>query len=124
MIEKPFEQQITFISTSDLNKTAHFYENILGLELVLDQGKCRICRTAGDAYLGYCESAGEIASNQGVILTLVTEDVDIWYERLKINGVDIKEPPSENPYYKIYHFFFHDPDGYLIEIQRFLHSFG
>ena len=54
----------------------------------------------------------------GVILTLVTVDVDIWHGYLACQGVAL-EPPTHNPTYGIYHFFLQDPNGYLIEIQRF-----
>ncbi len=57
--------------------------------------------------------------HQGVILTLVTENVDDWYRKLRDAGVEIKTAPAQDPQYNIYHFFFRDPNGYLLEIQRF-----
>jgi catechol 2,3-dioxygenase-like lactoylglutathione lyase family enzyme len=54
-----------------------------------------------------------------VILTLVTDDVDSWYGRLKSRGADLVNRPEANPKFKIYHFFLKDPNGYWIEIQRF-----
>jgi catechol-2,3-dioxygenase len=38
----PIEQQITFLHAQDLAETAVFYEQILGLKRVLDQGSCHI----------------------------------------------------------------------------------
>jgi catechol 2,3-dioxygenase-like lactoylglutathione lyase family enzyme len=112
------EAQITFCFTANLEATARFYEEVLGLPLALDQGSCRIYRTAAGAYLGFCERK-EGASPEGVILTLVTDDVDGWYERLSRRGVEFEKKPTHNPKYRIYHCFLRDPDGYLIEIQRF-----
>ena len=37
-----FDAGITFCYTLDLKRTAEFYEEIMGLPLVLDQGGCRI----------------------------------------------------------------------------------
>lgn len=113
-----FDAQITFCYTRDLDTTAEFYESLLGLPLVLDQGGCRIYRAASGAYLGFCERE-EAARPEGVILTLVTEDVDGWYERLHTAGVEFDKAPARNPDYKIYHCFLKDPNGYVIEIQRF-----
>lgn len=110
--------QITFCYTRDLETTAAFYENVLGLRLALDQGGCRIYATAGDAYLGFC-GREEAPRPSGVILTLVTEDVDGWHERLSARGVEFEKAPAHNPDYGIYHCFLRDPNGYLIEIQRF-----
>lgn len=109
---------ITFCVTHDLKTTARFYEDILGLRLALDQGKCRIYGVAGGAYLGFCERETDY-STDGIILTLVTDDVDGWYEDLSSRGIEIEHEPRLNPDYEIYHFFLRDPNGYLLEIQRF-----
>lgn len=114
----PIDAQITFCYTRDLPRTADFYENVVGLPLVLDQGGCRIYRAAGSAYLGFC-GRGDAARPSGVILTLVTDDVDGWHERLVERGVEFERPPQANAEYGIYHCFLRDPNGYLIEIQRF-----
>ncbi len=118
------EQQVTFLYARDLGETAVFYEQILGLKLVLDQGSCRIYASGGDAYLGFCQTLGQhmdappTASN--VILTLVSSDVDGWYEYLVGQGVGIEKPPTLNEKFNIYHCFVRDPNGYLLEIQTFL----
>jgi catechol 2,3-dioxygenase-like lactoylglutathione lyase family enzyme len=119
MSQSPFEQQITFLYTADLNTTARFYEEILGLSLALDQGSCRIYVTAPNSFLGFCERKDASAINTNVIFTLVTPDVDGWYDTLSKRGVKFEKPPSANPQYQIYHCFLRDPNGYLIEIQRF-----
>jgi catechol 2,3-dioxygenase-like lactoylglutathione lyase family enzyme len=113
-----FDAQVTFCYTADLDRTAEFYEQVLGLPLALDQGRCRIYRTGATGYLGFC-LRDEAPRPEGVILTLVTNDVDGWHERLAARGVAIDKPPAANPEFEIYHFFFRDPNGYLLEIQRF-----
>jgi catechol 2,3-dioxygenase-like lactoylglutathione lyase family enzyme len=117
--ELPLDQQITFLYTPDLASTAQFYEGIMGLELALDQGTCRIYHTAPNAYLGFCERADMVADADHIIFTLVTPDVDGWYQMLLKKGVAFEKPPALNPRYQIYHCFLRDPNGYLIEIQRF-----
>lgn len=114
------DYQITFFYTRDLAATAHFYENIMGLTLSRDQGDCRIYYVAEKAYIGFCERATAPEKPEGVIICFVTSDVDAWYESLKGKGVTIKKAPSVNLTYNIYHCFLRDPNGYLIEIQRFL----
>lgn len=115
---KELDAGITFCATHDLETTTRFYEDVLGLTLVLDQGKCRIYGVAGRSYIGFCERETEL-STEGIILTLVTGDVDGWYEHLSKQGVEIEQKPRHNPDYKIYHFFVRDPNGYRLEIQRF-----
>lgn len=114
------EEQITFLYTADLVVTAQFYEGIMGLELVLDQGSCRIYRTNQTAYLGFCQRDGIDNEHPDVIFTLVTSQVDQWYKHLRSQGVEFEKLPTFNPRYGIYHCFLRDPNGYLIEIQQFL----
>ena len=116
----PFTQQVTFLYTPDLVTTARFYEQVLGLEMVLNQGVCRIYRVSRDGFVGFCQKDGVEPRPQTIILTLVTPDVDGWYERLTVQGVAFDKPPTFNPQYNIYHCFLRDPNGYLLEIQRFL----
>lgn len=112
-----FAQSVTFLYTADLAATARFYEAVVGLPLVLDQGNCRIYRVSADGFLGFCARSGVQPS--GVIVTFVTPDVDAWYHRLQAQGVDFEKAPTYNPDYNIYHCFLRDPNGYLLEIQRF-----
>ncbi|MCO5183764.1 MAG: VOC family protein [Anaerolineae bacterium] len=114
------DQFVTFVYTRDLAASAEFYETILGLPLVLDQGLCRIYRVSSDGFLGVCASADSAPEPRGIILTLVTDEVDAWYERLLTYGVPVEKTPQLNPRFNIYHLFVRDPDGYLIEIQTFL----
>lgn len=119
----PIEQQITFLYTNNLTTTPQFYEEKLGLELWLDQGTCRIYNVTGSGYLGICQASESSApvtdKHNGVIFTLVTQQVDEWFEYLKARGVKFEKPPTFNQRYNIYHCFLRDPNGYLIEIQRF-----
>ncbi|MCL4829245.1 MAG: VOC family protein [Caldilinea sp.] len=112
-----FAQQVTFLYTADLAATARFYEEIIGLPLVLDQGSCRIYRVSADGFLGFCQRTG--AAPTGVIVTFVTQDVDEWHMQLVARGVVFEKTPTFNTDYNIYHCFLRDPNGYLLEIQRF-----
>jgi catechol 2,3-dioxygenase-like lactoylglutathione lyase family enzyme len=119
-MERPLlTQQITFLHTANLAKTAVFYQTILGLNLALDQGKCQIFQVGTDAFIGFCEHLAG-ANPDGVILTLVSEQVDEWHDYLVAKNVTIEKPPTHNEMFNIYHIFLRDPNGYLVEIQKFL----
>jgi catechol 2,3-dioxygenase-like lactoylglutathione lyase family enzyme len=116
----PISEQITFLYVSDLTRSAQFYEGVLGFRLWLDQTSCRIYEVTRGGLLGICQHRGPgPLPDSKVIFTLVTPEVDAWYEALKAKGVVFEKAPAENPQYKIYHCFLRDPDNYLIEIQRF-----
>jgi len=115
-----FEAMVTFVYVRDLARSREFYEGLLRIPLALDQGACHIYRVAQSGFLGVCQCADRAGTaTKGVILTLVSPNVDAWYASLLETGVEFETSPVYNPTYKIYHCFFRDPDGHLIEIQRF-----
>lgn len=116
-----FEQQVTFLYTADMDRAKAFYEGVLDLACVLVQrGGCRIYRTGRDSFLGICTAReGRATEPRGVILCLVDQDVEGWADRLKARGAVLEKEPTRNPDFAITHLFLRDPDGYLIEIQRF-----
>jgi catechol 2,3-dioxygenase-like lactoylglutathione lyase family enzyme len=116
-----FDSQVTFLYTADAAASRRFYEEVLELDCVLVQdGGCRIYRTGPASFVGLCTAReGRTANPNGVILCLVTQDVEGWGARLKAKGVRLEKEPQANPDFAITHLFLRDPDGYLIEIQRF-----
>jgi catechol 2,3-dioxygenase-like lactoylglutathione lyase family enzyme len=122
-----FDQQVTFLYVKDLERSERFYGEMLGLELVLNQGQARIYRVGrGNAFLGICLSSAVQQAPPpdraplGVIVTFVTDDVDGAYSALRAKGIAFEKRPMINTAYNIYNCFFRDPDGYLLEIQKFL----
>ncbi len=100
MSRPSIEQQITFLYTKDLATSAQFYSQVLGLELWLDQGSCKIYQVSDDGYLGLCQASETKAPLPGeqnhVIFTLVTQQVDEWYEYLQQQGLEFEKPPTNN----------------------------
>lgn len=113
----PVDAQVTFLPVTDLEASHAFYADGLGFDLVLDQGPCRIYRTAPSSFLGICRKSAVTIS--GVIVTIVADDVAGWYERCVAAGIPVDGPPRDNPEYRIHQFFATDPDGHTIEFQRF-----
>jgi catechol 2,3-dioxygenase-like lactoylglutathione lyase family enzyme len=112
-------QQVVFLDTRDLRRAADFYERVIGLRLARDQGNVRIYHVCGSAYVGFCQNDDAPQPAPRVVLTLVTDQVDEWFDRLRQHGVEIVKEPADNPPYRIYNGFARDPSGYLLEIQRF-----
>lgn len=112
----PIDAQITFVYVDELDRSAAFYGEVLGLELVRDQGACLIYRVTGDAYLGVCDHHS--SEPGGMILTIVTDDVDRWAQRVADAGHSV-DGPHTNTRFGLYHCFVRDPDGHVVEIQRF-----
>ncbi|UPY37913.1 VOC family protein [Sediminicoccus sp. KRV36] len=121
----PLDQQVTFLYADDAEACWRFYEEMLELPLVQDQGSVRIYSLDGSrAFLGVCRARGPRASEDprvvgGVVFTLVSRDVEGWHAFLAAKGVTLPMAPTYSEAYRITHFFFKDPAGYTIEIQRF-----
>ena len=119
MLSEDIQSTITFLKTRDLEATSAFYTQVMGFRLALDQGTCRIFAIRPGAFIGFCQTDATTGSPE-VIFTLVFEDVDAACEALERAGAVIETRPRVNPRYQIYQCFLRDPNGYLIEIQRFL----
>ena len=112
------DAQITFLPSADLDRSRTFYVGVLGLELVVEQGTCRIFAVADGAFLGTCQRDA-VEATEGVIFTFVTDDVDGWCTRILDSGGRIESGPEHSDQYGIYQAFLLDPDGHRLEIQRF-----
>ncbi|TVQ41526.1 MAG: VOC family protein [Geminicoccaceae bacterium] len=115
----PFAQQITWVYTYDLLNTARFYTELMGLEMVLDQGSCRVFRTSATSFIGVCQRPDRDVEPKGVILTVLTPDLDAWHAKLTAAGADVVGPPTHSAAYQARAFVCRDPEGYRIEFQWF-----
>ena len=109
---------ITFVYVDDLDRSDAFYRHGLGLELVTEQPVCRIYRVTDSGFLGVCAHDRPVTP-EGVIITLVRDDVEDFCAALGARGVELEQPPAHSDRFGITHAFLRDPDGYLVEIQRF-----
>ncbi|MFX1495834.1 MAG: VOC family protein [Promethearchaeota archaeon] len=115
-----FDEFITFLGTENLNKTSEFYQNGLGLEIYKDQGLCKIFHVTKESKVGFCSHMSVVFEEKSPIITLVVKNVDETYQKLIQNGIEIPNLPKVNSKFNIYNFFFKDPNGYTVEIQKFL----
>ena len=118
MFAEKIQACITFLKTQDLGKTHTFYTKVMGMPEVLDQRTCKLFQAGQSAYVGFCLTSQETGSNE-VILTFVVEDVHKACRGFEELGIQIEVEPRYNSQYNIDQFFIRDPNGYLIEVQRF-----
>ena len=114
------DYSITFFYYDDIHAVVPFYEKVLKFELVLDQGLARIYRIAENCYFGIVDgNRGHLKHQEksAVLLTVVSQDVEGWHARLKDAGAQGLSEMLRGTFCE--HFFFEDPAGYAIEIQRF-----
>lgn len=121
--KRKVQSQITFLYYRDLQPVQKFYQEIMGFELVEDQGWAKIYRVSGNAYLGIVDGKRGFHKAQeksAVLITLVVDDEFGWYDYLKRKGVKMLTKLREMEDIQIRGFFLEDPGGYAIEVQQFL----
>jgi len=113
---------LTFFYYKDLAKAAEFYENIMGFDLVVDQKWAKIYRVKGSALMGCVDgNVGYHKPNEikPVMLTVIVDDPDAWYSHFKKHGVETLSEPHDDKDMGLRIFLLEDPEGYIIEIQKF-----
>jgi catechol 2,3-dioxygenase-like lactoylglutathione lyase family enzyme len=116
------QTQITFLYYADLAPIVPFYQDVLGLELVEDQGWAKIYRVGRDAFVGLVggdKGFHRPQETNAVLITLVVNDVPAWYDYLQGQGVTMLSELKHSEEIQIRGFFFQDPGGYTFEIQQF-----
>ena len=117
------QSQITFLYYNDLEPAVEFFQQVMGFELVEDQGFAKIFRTVGNAFVGLVDGERGFRkplANSAVLLTLAVNDVDAWHEYLAGYGVKILKELKTHDEIQVRCFFFEGPGGYAIEVQQFL----
>ena len=115
--------QITFLYYKDLAQATGFFANTLGLELVEKQPFAEIYQVSKTSFIGVvCGDRGfyQPQDKNAVLITLVVDDVDAWYDYIKTTDVRIIKPLKQFDDIQIKCFFIEGPGGYSFEIQQFL----
>jgi len=130
------------IVVSDIEKSLHFYRDILGLQTkrdMLEEGdfidailglkgvKVRTVKMVADdgnliELLWYQSHKGKKIENKEIFdigashPSFTVENLDYEYKRLKENGVKFNCPPQISPKGKVKVVFCYDPDGVPVEL--------
>lgn len=123
MAKVEVEGLITFLYYKDLEKAAGFYEEVMGFERTVDQGWAKIYRVTDEAHVGVVDERRgyhKASPTKPVMITLVVPDVDAWYRHLKEKGVETLNEPHDVEELGLRAFLLEDPEGYVIEIQKFI----
>ena len=103
------------ISTQDIAQAKRFYQDVLGLDLLMDHGWIQTFGS-GTAMSVQVSVASEGGSGTRVPdLSIEVDDVDDAFERMKAAGFPIEYGPADEPW-GVRRFYVRDPFGKLINV--------
>lgn len=127
MMRPTTDAQVVMFYYKDLTAADHFYGQVLGLQKTLDEDWVKFYATSPNATVGLvAEGDGawhKVQDSSAVMLSIVTSEVDAWYDRLRKNdGIRIlKDIGDGGP---IRSFLIEDPGGYTVEFFEWQRSGG
>lgn len=111
-----------FFYYENLQEAADWYEHKLGLKKSTQEEWVVIFELTPTSYLGLVNASGgslRPTSNKGALLSIETEDLEIWYERLKaVEGINMIHGIEIGADGMIEEFRMTDPGGYVVEFFR------
>jgi catechol 2,3-dioxygenase-like lactoylglutathione lyase family enzyme len=96
---------------ADYERSVHFYGSVLGLAVFREWGTGTVFFLGG-GYLELSRSAGPVVDDK-LSLWLQVRDVDAEHDRLAALGVEVVEPPVDQPW-GLREARVRDPDGLLL----------
>jgi len=121
----PVNETITFFYYEDLDAQIPFYEGLLGLSKTMDADWVKIYRITPTSSVGLVKQGHgfhQVSDDKPAMLSIVTDDVDAWYQRLTAANVRVRsELPKpgtqkESGRAPVRGFIVEDPGGYTIEM--------
>ncbi len=111
-----------FLYYRDLERATDFYTRTLGLQLAADYGFAKILRVAATSFLTLVDGTAGMHTPEEpktVALALITDQLDAWYTYLRDQDVTMRSGYDPVPGRPHHGFVIVDPEGYLLEFERF-----
>ncbi len=120
-------ETVVMLYYKDISAAADFYGGTLGLETTYSQDTARLFRLTPTSVLGVIlegeTSYHKVQATNAVMLSIVTPDVDAWYERLRYHtGITVLKPIADSTVNPIRAFLIQDPGGYTVEFFSWLNT--
>jgi catechol 2,3-dioxygenase-like lactoylglutathione lyase family enzyme len=119
-----FKATITWLYYKDMVAMENFYQEVLGLTRVADQGWAKIYRGSESGYVGLVDERRGMYSfteKKAVNVSFILDDLDGWFKYVKDNNSFTlrEESVSTGPESKYRAFVGYDPEGYYFEFDTF-----
>jgi catechol 2,3-dioxygenase-like lactoylglutathione lyase family enzyme len=116
------QANIIWLYYRDLERAQEFYEDVLGLELITDQGFAKVYACSSTGYIGLVdESQGlhRFSDEKAVTVSFISSQIDEWYTYLTEQGLEMREVLSDGETIPVRAFVTYDIAGYYLEFDVF-----
>jgi catechol 2,3-dioxygenase-like lactoylglutathione lyase family enzyme len=123
-----FKATVLWMYYRDLDRMQRFYEDVLGEEMIVDQGWTKIYPASSTGFLGLVDETRGMHSfteDKGVTISLFTSNVDSWFGYMDgIDGFEFRTREMLNESDKVRVFVGYDPENYFVEWDTFVPAEG
>lgn len=121
--ELTVQATVLWLYYDELEPIERFYEGLLDVGLLVDQGWAKVYQAAGTGFVGLVDGARGLhqpTTDKGVTVSFFTPDVVAWFERASGLGVELRTPEITSESERVSVFVAYDPAGYFLEWDTFL----
>lgn len=122
------EATVFWLYYDDLAPIQDFYERLLGVDLLVDQGWAKVYQASATGFVGLVDGARglhQASDEKGVTISFFTSDVDRWFERARsMPGLELRTEEITDESERVRVFVGYDPAGYFLEWDTFLNVEG
>ncbi|MCA9965457.1 MAG: VOC family protein [Anaerolineales bacterium] len=115
---------VLWLYYNNLARAEQFYESLLGINLLVDQGWAKVYQVTGSSFLGPVsgEKGMHPATEQkAVTVSFFTADVNGWFAHATAQpGFRLRTPAVTDESNLVHIFVGYDPEGYFLEWDTFL----
>jgi catechol 2,3-dioxygenase-like lactoylglutathione lyase family enzyme len=124
--ELGFQATVLWLYYDDLTASQSFYENVMGFELIVDQGWAKVFPTSKSGFIGLVDGARgmhKATRDKAVTVSFLTDDVDAWFTHMKsqevLEAFDLRhQEVLDEGFVRV--FVGYDPENYFLEFDQFV----
>lgn len=116
-----FKATVIWLYYRDMDRAQRFYEETIGLDLLVDQGWAKVYQTSGSGYLGLVdESRGmhNFTDEKAVTVSFLTDNLEGWFGFAR-EAFELRADTLSGEGDRVDAFVGYDPGGYFLEFDTF-----
>ena len=119
---------VLWLYYAELRPIQDFYEQVLGLEMIVDQGWAKVYPISRTGFVGFVDGSRGLhnaTEQKGVTISFLTDDIEAWFEHMQLQerfAFRTEELGDESG--RVRTFIGYDPAGYFLEWDEFLDEPG